>query len=150
MEFREGEQWPVVGGLVVVGLWMAQALQQRHTRSHGSTPTARRTKSQEKGGRSTWQRALRDGSSPGTPAIDATAAERLSDRTLWVSDVTSAPFVDLGTRDHAISLLDGVATAMTEIADALQVCGDRAASQHMIWAKDTCLDTMELLAEDVA
>ena len=151
MDIRmEGESWPVVGGLVVAGHIAASMLRRKFFPSPGSTAAGTRTRNQARGGRSTWHEMRRSGISPATGATNAPAAAPSSDRTLWVSDVTDAPYAELGTRDHAISLLEGVSSAMAEIADQMQVCGDRVGSQNMIWCKDACLDLIDLLVEDPA
>ena len=148
MDIRmEGESWPVVGGLLVAGHIAVSMLRRRFSPSPTSTAEATRTQSPGRAGRSTWQEMRRSGSSPATAHTSAAAAPS-SDRTMWVSDVVNARYAELGSRDHAMSLLDGAASAMAEVADQMQVCGDRDGSQNMIWVKDTCLDVIDLLAED--
>jgi hypothetical protein len=153
MDIRmEGEQWPVVGGLVVAAHYVVSMLQRKRSHSRGSTGAAKTMQNRAVDGRSTWSEMRRTGTSRASAPTVAPAAVRSSDKTMTVDDVLNAQSADLGTREHAISLLDGIAQTVAETAVALYISGDESGSMNMEFLMASCMDTLDLFLglEDVA
>lgn len=136
-------QWRPAGAFAWAARSTVAMLRLASSHSRGSTKTAARSQTSARAERSTWRQ---------TRSTNAVAVTRSYDKTIWVDDVINAHCAVLGTREHAISLLDGIATAVAEAADAMQINGDQNGSKEMVFLVASCMDVLDqfLGLEDAA
>lgn len=112
----------------------------------GSTRTAGRTTSPVTAEASTSSKA-NVGGSPVTAATDVGVVTQWSTRPMTVDDVLNAPLVVGGTIEHATSLLESIAEALSDEAELLRVGISEEAFMALVFLTAETLDARDELAE---